>query len=362
MLVLGINQDRYDSGVTLTDGQRVLYAANEERYTRQKTQGGLPCKALEIAFRSARIDARDVDKICLSGWMTPPILVRMFPSLHSMLFKPVRPGRASFVHRLVDFVQNRTPLAPHLVPLATASSLSQMLPAAVRRTLPPGLRNKQLEFVEHHRAHALSGWSLSGFEEALVITSDGMGDGLSMTVSHFSADSDKRLWSASSLNSLGIFYQLVTEAFGWIPCRHEGKLTGLAAHGDARQVHESVPFEWEGQQLRYTGPLGLKGVNWVRRQLVDCYSREDVCAWLQELLESHTLRVAQHWLEQTNLKHLVISGGVFANVKLNQRLQELPQVESLFVCPNMGDGGLSLGAACDRGNWEPSAVTDCILG
>jgi carbamoyltransferase len=113
VIILGINQDRYDSGVTLVDANRVLYAANEERFTRRKTQGGFPARSLNAAFEFTDIDMAAVDRICVAGLMTPPLPVRIFPKLHHVLFEGESKDDDSdgLRDRLIDFVQNRTPLA-----------------------------------------------------------------------------------------------------------------------------------------------------------------------------------------------------------------------------------------------------------
>lgn len=363
MIVLGINQDRYDSGATLVDGNRILFAANEERYTRRKTQGGLPLQTINAAFDLSGVEMQDVDAICVAGLMTPPLPVRVFPKLHQVFFEGhakagQQPGLTA---RLVDFVQNNTPLA-HTSRKSILRRFSQwLLPFAVRRTLPKPLRGKPIHFVEHHLAHAASAWHLSDMDDALCITADGMGDGLSMTVSRCSANGIERLWSASSRDSLGQLFEMVTESLGFIPCRHEGKVMGLAAHGDPSKVAEADPFTLDAGGLRYNGPAGIRGVRWLK-SFSSNYSREDIAAWVQQILERHAASIAERWLAETGLNRLVVAGGIFANVKLNQRLSELTSVNDLFVCPNMGDGGLSLGAICNTFDIKPVPLNDVFLG
>lgn len=121
-------------------------------------------------------------------------------------------------------------------------------------------------------------------------------------------------------------------------------------------------FHLEDGALRYTGPYGRRGVAWIREHLADRYAREDIAAWAQALLEEYTVEVARTWLRQTGLRKLAVAGGVFANVKLNQRLHELDEVDALFVYPNMGDGGLSLGAVCELERLAPRPLANAFLG
>ncbi|HOV73682.1 MAG TPA: carbamoyltransferase C-terminal domain-containing protein [Candidatus Hydrogenedentes bacterium] len=363
MIYLGISEDLFDSGVALCDDSRILFAANEERYTRRKNEGGFPHRTLEAAFACAGIAPADVDRIVFSGIMTPPALVRLFPRLHDWLFDALRQRERTLFKRLMNAVMFMTPVS-HTRPGSTIpAAIKRLLPLIARRSLPASLRKKDISFVEHHHAHAYGAWSMSGYSRALAITADGMGDGVSLTVSLCEEGKGvERLWTAPSLSSFGLFFEMLTEAFGFVSCRDEGKLTGLAAHGDPARVAVPPPFQFRDGQLLYTGPLGLRGADWARQVLLTKYSREDISAWAQNLLETHITNIARHWLKQTSTSRLVVAGGVFANVKLNQRLHEMDEVEQLFVYPNMGDGGLSLGAIRADTHAVPQAVDNVFLG
>lgn len=362
MIFLGISQDRYESGVCLSDGERVLFAANEERYTRRKNQGGLPLHALAAAFRSTGVAPADVGRICAAGLMTPPLPLRAFPRLHHWFFDADRTGATPWRDRLVEAIALRTPLAHTSEDSALRRWLVPLLAPALRRTLPPALRRARIGFTEHHHAHAAAAWTLSGFTEALALTADSMGDGLSATVGDCRDGRIVRLWSADAANSLGRFYERVTEALGFLPSRHEGKVTGLAAGGDAAAVDVASPFAWRDGRLVYGGPDGSAGVTWVREQVLRRHRREDVCAWAQAILEENLVGLARTWLRRTGHRRLVVAGGVFANVRLNQRLHELDDVDEFFVCPNMGDGGHAVGAVAAAGGLAPRAVADVFWG
>lgn len=362
MLVLGINQDFYDCGVALTDGQKVLYSANEERFNRRKNQGGFPWHSLEGLFRFTGVEPADIDRICVAGEMTPPLAMRMFPSIHKWVIRTRKESKESFMNRLMDFIIFHTS-ACHM----SADSLMRrftrpFLAPVMRQTLQKGLRQAPISFVEHHLAHAASAWFLSGFQESLVVTGDGMGDGLSLTVNRYSSQGAQRLWSASAHDSFGLFFEMLTEALGFTPCRDESKLMTLAAAGDPKAVTVPSPFYLSCGRLCYNGPVGRRGVLWAKETLVLRFSREDISAWAQELLESNLIEIVKQWLKATGLRRLAVAGGIFTNVKLNQRLHQLEEVEELFVCPNMGDGGLSLGAICARGGLRPQKLSDVFWG
>ncbi len=364
MIYLGISEDLFDAGVTLVDGERIVFASNEERYTRRKNEGGFPHQSLQALLEYTGIDLADIDHVCVCGHMTPPLPVRIFPFLHTWLFDAHRSRKETAFKRVMDLVMFHTPVARTSEKSLARRLTRRLLPVVMRRALPRGLRRTPIHFSEHHRAHAAGAWFCSGFDEALCLTADGMGDGLSMTVSRAAIGKPiERLWTAPAGSSFGLFFEVLAQAFGFIPCRDEGKITGLAATGKAENVLEPSPFALVDGVLTYTGPVGHQGVAWVRDHLVARYGRADVSAWGQELLEKYTLEVARDWLRRTGLRHLAVAGGVFANVKLNQHLHELDEVERLFVYPNMGDGGLSLGAICEtQGFYFPKQIQHVFLG
>lgn len=363
MICLGISEDFFDAGVTLCDGPRVVFASNEERYTRRKNEGGFPARSLEGLFDYTGIDPKDIDRVYVSGLMTPPLPIRLFPALHRWRFDTQRSREETLMRRVMDFVAYSTPMSHTSETALSRRLVRRMLPVVLRRALPRALRRKPIYFTEHHEAHAAGAWFCSGFEEALAVTADGMGDGLSLTVSRCTqALGIERLWSATSRDSFGLFFEVLCEGFGFMPCRDEGKITGLAACGNPEAVREPDPFDMEHGLLTYRGPYGRHGVHWVREHLMRKYGREHLAAWAQHLLEVHIAEVCRWWLRDTGLRRLVVAGGVFGNVKLNQRLHELEEVEQLFVYPNMGDGGLSLGAICAGERFAPQAVNDVFLG
>jgi carbamoyltransferase len=366
MAFLGISEDLFDSGVALCDGHKVLFASNEERYTRRKNEGGFPYRALDALLTATGAGPSDIECICVSGLMTPPLPVRMFPGSHNWLFEARRAKKESFLRGFLDDVTFVLPISHTSERSLMRRATMPFLAPVTRRTLPRSLRKIPIRFVDHHEGHAFGAWRMSGFQEALCVTADGMGDGLSMTVWRACADERgagmQRLWTASSRDSLGLFYQVPTDAFGFLSCRDEGKLTGLAAHGDPARVHEPWPFRFDGDKLVYSGPVGQRGVEWARKTLMARYTREDVAAWAQAILEHFVVDLCRRWLRETGLTKLAVAGGVVANVKLNQRLHEIDEVESLFVYPNMGDGGLAHGAICAIDHRAPQRVQDVFFG
>ena len=362
MLILGISDDHFESGVCLVQDGQVVFAANEERYTRRKNQGGFPYQSLAGLLRYTGVKPQHITDICLTGIMTPPLPKRLWPGLQRWLETVPQQDESSWSQRGLDFLLHHTSIS-HTEP---GSKLPQwvktILPTVVRSQLPPALQAARIHLVEHHHAHACAAYYLSGYAKALAITADGMGDGLSLTISQCGdGQVERRAW-VSSRHSLGLFFEAMTAAFGFIPCRHEGKLTGLAAMGQADKVPVAPLFSYQNQQLQYHGLRGKALVQWLRQELLAHYAREDVAAWAQRQLETSILAMAKDWLDRSGHNHLVLAGGVFANVTLNQKLHELAGVAKIFICPNMGDGGLSLGAIAAQGGLASQRVSSVFWG
>lgn len=362
LLALGLNQDLYGSGVALSDGKSLLYANNEERFSRKKNQGGFPHLSLEGLFAYTGVSPRDVTDIAVCGVMTPPLPLRVFPNVQLWLNESQTQRSTTLVRRLADATIQYTPIAHGSPESLGFRAVRRVLPAVVRRLLPASLRHARIHLAEHHRAHAACAFVLSGFEDALCLTSDGMGDGVSLSISHGHGNAVDRLYWASSRDSFGLFFETLTEAMGFIPCRDEGKVTGLAAHGDPRAVALPSPFTVVEGRSHYEGPRGLAAVQAFRGTLLAQHRQEDVAAWAQALLDEHLVAIARHWLRETGLRRLVLGGGTVGNVKTNQRLHEMPEVDEVFVAPNMGDGGNPVGALAATGLLRPHRLADVFLG
>lgn len=362
MIFLGINQDRYDCGVALVRDGHVVFAANEERFTRKKGQGGLPARALAAAFEHSLVAPEAVDEICVAGLGTPPLPARLVPQLHALLFGEDRTGKWPIREWLIDYLTHHTSLTKPHADGPMQRLASRLREPAVRRTLPVALRPATMRFVEHHEAHAAAARYLSGFADALALTADGLGDGLSITVSHWHDGHHERLCALPAHDSVGLFYEDLTQALGFIPNRHEGKVTGLAAGGDWREVAVPSPFHLANGRLSYSGLRGRQAVRWFRQSVCATHRREDVAAWAQHILEDAVVTLARHWLRASGARSLVVSGGVFANVALNRRLNELDEVDQFFVLPNMGDGGLALGAIAACGGVTLAPAADVFWG
>lgn len=344
--VLGIIDGAHDSGACLVQDGTIVAAVGEERLTRVKLTGGFPRESIRSVLEIAATAPEDVDLVAVGSVLTPQIYFRMFRPLQRIarldggLFGTTED---SWRTRVADFIQFRSGVTA-LTPGSLVGRMEvPLMRALVRRDLPATLRSKPIRFVEHHLSHGAGAYYTSGKETALCITCDGIGDGTALAVFLGSRGRMRRLHAVAYPDSLGLLYATVTGFAGFAPFRHEGKLTGLAAYGNAQAVDIPFPFERRGEGIAYTGRWGLAGNPFFRKLMV--HRVEDVAAWLQEGVEEHLVALVEEWVRKTGVRDLCLSGGVFANVRLNHRIHASGLVDSVYVFPHMGDGGLCAGGA-----------------
>jgi carbamoyltransferase len=347
MLVLGII-DSKPSTASLVEGGRTVAAVAEERLCRMKMATGMPSLAIDEVLRIAGAEPRDVDRVAVAQ------RVRLFQpeaSGWTGWFDDQMPLRASRFEAL------GSALAPALGRFPLALKAHHRIKSLVFRDrltrLPACLRERHsitapVSFYDHHHCHATGAYFTGGLAEALVVTLDGGGDGLSGTVYDARDGRLRRLAAVSSFHSLGNFYSYVTALCGFKAERHEGKITGLAAYGQPRYadvLRQLVGYRAPGE-LRYHVPMYHRSaLRLISSRLPPDVDRADLAASVQLVLEDTVLAFVGYWLRQTGHVNVAVAGGVFANVKLNQRIHDLSEVEHFSVYPAMDDGGLASGSA-----------------
>lgn len=238
------------------------------------------------------------------------------------------------------------------------------------------VNNRMIVRVNHHNAHALSTFGFYGTpnKNYYTITSDGFGDGLSAQIRYC----HEKVSSVELKNSIGLVYQFVTGALGFKEHQHEGKITGLAAFGEPKYLvdfnqmyfnsntgnfldfadddilltDDELAMVEKSNIIYFEHFLKLKKTVYelVNDLIEKGAKREDIAASVQEFAEVHTCA----WIK-ANCKHVgadvYIAGGLFANVKINQRIKDLKTdngerlFKNVYVCPAMGDEGTAVGAA-----------------
>jgi carbamoyltransferase len=352
-LVLGICSSHDASACVFRDGELVC-AISEERISRIKCDGGhLPNLAIDACLAMAGARRADVDHIAITYNHVPeaycrrPALAKELERRLSRAWKELQGKRSNtqyFLNEVLRHIRDRDPQAKFHDFWREAKFLRE-----------EGYRaDCQVHFVDHHMAHATAAAFYSGFAEAAVISMDGEGD---LGMHHTSGVlKDGRIAirhvSETPGNSPGFFYMDVTEHLGFRPLRHEGKVLGLAAFGDpaplAPAFRKALRLSADGHGFDSDFANSERAVDKRKAYLAEAmrgHSRENVAAATQAVFEETIVALTRNFLRESGQSKLAVNGGVFANVKLNQRIAALPECESLFVFPGMSDTGNSVGAS-----------------
>ena len=338
MIILGINDRCHHNtaAAILMDGQ-LLASVEQERMSRIKNDNAYPQAAIEEVLSIAGLTANNVDVMALanlSNW-----------------------DRKPYADTFFQHVAKAAKADPFIKQFFWRKQFGRYEQLLHLRKKPLGLlAQKPRQTVEHHLAHAASAYYASPFgrQRVGVITLDGVGDfswGSVWIGEHGKLQPIEHL---HYLNSIGLLYSAVTLYFGFKASRHEGKVLGLAAFGNpepflSRLLAHTRVENWDELfdptlarvSLRFADEIGQT----VIKNLCAGLCREDIAAGLQAYTEQLICAWLQQQVKKLKVTQLALAGGVFANVKLNQRILALPEVDNIYIHPNMGDGGLATGAA-----------------
>ncbi|MBU4305235.1 MAG: hypothetical protein KJ893_06415 [Candidatus Omnitrophica bacterium] len=332
-------------------------AVNEERLTRVKLIGGFPLKSINEVLALHNVKPCDIDLVVVASHMTPFWIFRLFRDTHASL----RNASRQFSFLLSLYILYQVIARKSIVFKKIESLLSSIvLKRELRRQ---GIRAKIVN-VEHHTAHAYAAYASCGCEEALVITADGLGDGVSFTVNIGRQGKIKRIFAQQALNDVTLYYSRLTEFLGFAPIKDEGKVMGLAAYSrdysllpEAEKLLRVRRGRFRKRNLFYFCS-GDKKI-FARLKIKD---KAAVAASFQLHFEKTIADIVRYWVKKTNVPDIALSGGLFANIKVNQRIAELPEVKSVFVFPHMGDGGLAFGAICALRKIKPFHLRNIFWG
>lgn len=372
MIILGLNLAIDATAVLLKDGE-IVAAVAEERLSRKKLHLGFPRRAVKSCLTIGKLRGEDIDVAVVSfnEYLTT------HPLITEILFHPnagqIEPENTISILTLLkegSRIANDHPgaLLHEAMPWRWKSYNHRRYLDELHAL---GVTNARLETVDHHLAHAASAYFCSGFDrDVLIVTADGAGDGLSATLNIGKNGKIRRIQSVPKRLSFGLLYAAITKYLGFKPHRHEGKITGLAAYGNSEKTLPVLrrlltvspngkmigtigkhPDARLAEQLRrFTTGSFLR--QWEVNEMIGVFRRsfggmrrEDVAAGVQSWLEETVSQWVRLGLKETKCRSVALAGGVFANVRLNQRIAELPGLDHLYVHPNMGDGGTALGAA-----------------
>jgi len=374
MRILGVIFGLESSAAYVENG-KVLSAIEEEKLSRVKGDRTFPKRALAYILEKHQISVADIDLIAV-GCRDLAEFSYNYRLLNSYFDRNNLWDRTKGL-----FYDGLKRLFPYRVNLSRP--LAKLFYSSLLRI---GFPKEKVRLVDHHTAHAASAFFSSPWKEALIVTNDGKGDGACGTFSVGKNGTINTLDRVNCLNSVGQFYQSVTKALGFKVNRHEGKITGLAAYGDYSKsfplMNEVFSFE-RGELENHFHDLkefkddpvayferevdkgGFMHKNYIRSmqgELMNfaiCYQiyfnflkekmagfqAKDIAAGVQKLAEEAITTYIKSKFKNDSILRVCYAGGVAANVKINQRIREIPGVENIYIQPAMGDAGTSLGAA-----------------
>jgi carbamoyltransferase len=368
--VLGFSTT-HDSGATLVRDGEIVAAVNEERFNRRKHYGYLPFESIDYCLQAADIDIDDVDTVAV-----PSDVLRT----DARLLLDTDPETTNVSQGSMSSLKKLTRRSVET--LRRLGSRNTEIPAYARDVEFPD--DCPVALVNHHEAHAATAYYASGFDDALVVTLDGLGDRLSGTVwrGRDGRLESLRQWGRSG--SLGWFYGIVTQALGWWIGNGEGKTMGLASYAEPEQrvkneLREILPTYRDGDlvdpydfsqssswQVHDTHHWSFEEAEYVE-DVIDRHGREATAAAAQSLLEDQVLNIIEPLVAETGVDAVATAGGVFLNVQINRHVLEHVDIEDYFIFPNAGDGGLPTGAALSayrhyNPDFEPVELTNPYLG
>jgi carbamoyltransferase len=347
MNILGIG-DHVSCGSALLQDGVFTSVIIDERLVREKMVFGVPRRSIAAVLEQSGLAARDVDRVAIAT--RNQHLINRYVDFRGGWFGLERGPAKQIIFDVASVLSRAMPYLPFLPGLYYLTRVPFY--AHRRRMLRYILRHEfgiraPVEFVDHHYCHATSAYYSSGFDDALVVTIDGGGDGLSSRVYDVTDGHFRLLHEVPSYHSLGTFYSYITQLSGFKAGRHEGKITGLAAHGQPRYVdilRQLVVYE-DGTFKNIGNIFFKSALAELRRRLPQDFDRADLAASIQVYTEEMVVQYVQHWLQQSGKAHVALAGGLFANVAVNRRVHEIPGVEAVFVHPGMSDEGMPVGAA-----------------
>ena len=365
-LILGISAYYHDAAAALIRDGRVIAAASEERFTRKKHDDRFPIHAVQACLRQADAEISDVDHL---GFYEKPLL--KFDRLLETYLAYAPRGYRSF---------------SKAIPIWLRSKLH--LPREMRQALQ-GQYQKRIVFCEHHESHAASAFFPSPFEEAAILTIDGVGE---WTTTSWGTGVGNRIRLESEIrfpHSLGLLYSAFTYFCGFRVNSGEYKLMGLAPYGEPRfaelirekliRIHDDGSFRLNMDFFTFCHTLRMTGrklekLLGVTRRDPETPVREvdmDLAASIQSVTEEVILRMAQHIHSQTKMPYLCMAGGVALNCVANGRLLREGPFRDIWIQPAAGDAGGALGVAWliwhqlldkPRTPIQPDAQSGSLLG
>jgi len=374
--ILGISAYYHDSAAAILIDGDIIAAAHEERFSRKKHDFSFPINAAKYVLKEAGIEYKDL--LAVSFYDKPYLkFERLLETYHAFAPK----GLLSFQSAIPVWIKEKL-------------FMKKMLREELAKL---GDGNVQLLFPEHHLSHAASAFYPSPFNEAAILTIDGVGEWATSTIGHGDANQITILRELHFPHSVGLLYSAFTYYTGFKVNSGEYKLMGLAPYGNANSkqtlefknkiLNKLVDIREDGSILLnmnyFSFPTGLKMSNdkrWAELFGIPPRKQEseigqdymNIALAIQQVTEEIVLKMAKTAKELTDSKHLVLAGGVALNSVANGKLLKTQMFDDIWTQPAAGDAGGALGAAFTawyiwngnqrKVNANPDAMKGAYLG
>jgi len=345
LYVLGISAFYHDSAAALVTDGRIVAAAQEERFTRKKNDAGFPRNAIQYCLDEAEIGPADIDHV-------------VFYDKPFLKFERLLETYLAFAPR--GFKSFRMAL-----PIWLKEKLFQkrLLRQELERFAPDCDWDKRLLFGEHHQSHAASAFFASPFDEAAVLTMDGVGEWATTSLAFGRGNTLDMVREIHFPHSLGLLYAAFTAYTGFRVNSGEYKMMGLAPYGEplfAQKILDNLidvkpdgSFRLDQSYFNYCTGLSMTSPKFhalfggePRAETDPLTQRDmDLAASIQAVTDDIVLRLTRSIAAETSAKHLCLAGGVALNCVANGKIVRDGKFDTVWVQPAAGDAGGALGAA-----------------
>jgi carbamoyltransferase len=345
MNILGISAFYHDSSAALIQNGEIIFACQEERLTRIKHDASFPEEAIKSCLQFSGLKTTDIDAI-------------IFYEKPFLKFERLLETALAFAPKGFNLFRKFMPIW-----LNEKLFQKKLLADELQRLGFLSAQTERILFSEHHLSHASSAFYCSPFDEALVLTMDGVGEWDTTTVYKGQGSQLEKLYELHFPHSLGLLYSAFTYHCGFKVNSGEYKLMGLAPYGKdiyANVIKENLidikddgSFKLDLSYFEYC--TGLTMTNKKFDALFQNSRREpeeelkqihmDLAASIQSVLEEVVLKMCCFLKKKYSLKNICLAGGVALNCAANGKLKQTQLFEKIWIQPAAGDAGGSIGAA-----------------
>jgi carbamoyltransferase len=345
MRILGLSAFYHDSAAALIEDGRIIAAAQEERFSRKKHDAGFPAQAIQYCLDEGKVDLDGIDHVV---FFEKP-LIKFERLLETYLANAPR-GFQSFRMAIPLWIKDKLFQKPNLE-------------KALKAYAPSGKVDGKLLFAEHHQSHAASAFFPSPFEEAVVLTMDGVGEWATTSVAIGRGNTLETVKEIHWPHSIGLLYSAFTYYTGFKVNSGEYKVMGLAPYGEPKYANlildNIVDLKDDGSfwldQSYFNYATGLTMTSGKFHDLFGGPPRDsetpptprdmDLAASVQKVTEEIMLRITRNLAKTYQIENLCLAGGVALNCVANGKVLRDGSFKRIWIQPAAGDAGGSVGAA-----------------